>query len=143
MKRVLSIEISAIKHMTEDEAKVERCMLALLPPLERERAEIQKIRSRGHHGNEITLMRIQSLADPEHVAEYIFESIDDYSKNILLLTKSSRIEDEKRLHLRFSKHMLLKNKLVISDSDEVVKVVIRFSSVQSIDEFLNEKLKGR
>ncbi|MCI4396110.1 MAG: hypothetical protein JHC28_00930 [Thermoprotei archaeon] len=142
MKSVISLEISAIRHMTEDEEKVERCIAALLPQEMREKTEIQKSRVKGHYGNEITYMKLNETKSPEKILSYVSGRLDDYSRGILEATIEDRIE-ENRLHLRFHKHLLLEDKLVLSDSDEVVKVTIVFSSKDSLREFLETMIKRR
>lgn len=142
MVRISSIEISAIKHSTEDEAKIEKCLSSLIPPEEREKMKIIKSSAKGHYGNEIVYMKIVETANSEKIAMYVLNGLDDYSKGILLQTVEQRTED-KKLYLRLHKHMLLENKFIISDSDEAVRVLIRFASKEALTQAIEEALKGR
>jgi len=142
MVKISSIEISVIKHSTEDEAKIEKCLSSLIPPEEREKMKIVKSSAKGHYGNEIVYMKIVETANSEKIAMYVLNRLDDYSKGILLQTVEQRTED-KKLYLRLHKHMLLENKFIISDSDEAVRVLIRFASKEALAQAIEEALKGR
>jgi len=141
MVRISSIEISVIKHSTEDEAKIEKCLLSLIPPEEREKMKIVKSSAKGHYGNEIVYMKIVETANSEKIAMYVLNGLDDYSKGVLQ-TVEQRTED-KKLYLRLHKHMLLENKFIISDSDEAVRVLIRFASKEALTQAIEEALKRR
>ncbi|MGC8563412.1 MAG: RNA-binding domain-containing protein [Fervidicoccaceae archaeon] len=142
MAKIVSIEISAIRHMTEDEKKVEACINALLPPEEREKSKLIKTNTKGHYGNEITYMKLAEVSDPERVGSFILNNLDEYSKNIISMTAEQRIEG-KKLYIRLHKHLLLDNKLVISDSDEAVRIAIKFTSEESLKKTLEELRKRR
>lgn len=142
MTRIASVEITAIRHMTEDEQKVEKCLAALIPPEERERYRILKSNAKGHYGNEITYMKLVEESNPEDVGMFILKNLDEYSRKILSMTAEQRI-DGKKLYIRLHKHLLLENKFVISDSDEAVRIMIKFTSSEALRETLQEVLERR
>ncbi|MCD6487984.1 MAG: exosome protein [Desulfurococcales archaeon] len=129
MIRINRVELLTYGHATEDESKVLKAILNLLPRDLAKRVNTVKQIVKGHYGNLITIYRIV-LRGRDSIAflEYLATRLSDTEKNILKLSFPLRYNGHaKKLYLRFDKQQLFLGKIVLSDGDDVVKVVISFS----------------
>jgi len=139
-RRIQRIEITAIKHATEDPDKIEESLKSLLPGEFKSKVVYEKIASTGHYGNPITYYRLVLQGDEaERVFENIIAKMESTSKNLLTATLKERIQGGSILHLRFHKHYLLSKRFILWDGDESIKVTVRFRDRRSLEKTLREK----
>ena len=140
MVKVRYLEVSASCHATEDVDKVRKAMLNLVPEDLREKISFTEKTFRGHYGNPIILLSFRLKGgDAEKTLKHIASKIDEISKKLLNASLSLRLELPK-LYLRFSKQEAYLGKIVLEDSDDIVKVVISFTARETgaLKEYLRE-----
>ncbi len=138
-KGVKRIEYTLIKHATEDNDIIRRIMMMAIPSEYRDKIVIDTQKAKGYHGNEIIVLKTGlSGREADKALEYLFTMLDKASKNLLLATLENRIQGKNILHLRIHKQYLTENKFVLWDSDESLKITIRFNT--PIDRKILEKM---
>ncbi|AFH43116.1 hypothetical protein IOK49_00120 [Fervidicoccus fontis] len=131
---IKQIELRVIQHMTEEEDRVLRSLLNALPEDLREKVKPVAVSSKGHYGDTIIFYKVVlEKEDAEKAAEFIIRSFDKCSVFEIKNTFYNRFSDNS-FHLRLDKFKLLENKFIISNSDDVVKIVIKESKKGSIKE---------
>lgn len=144
MNKVQRVTISVIKHMTEDEYLVKSSLLNAIPPMLRSSVNVFSTKTKGHYNNDIQIFTATfEKNEAEEVSDYIFKNLDELSLTILKHTLEYRVEEGKTLHLRLDKHLLLSNKFVLSDSDEIVKIVIKFTNSKFLLEEISRWFDAR
>ncbi len=140
MVKVKSLEVFASCHATENLDKVKKAMLHIVPKELREKVVFEEKTLKGHYGNPIVRLsfKLKGL-DAEKTLKYIAESLDEVSKRLLGASLSLRVETSK-LYLRFSKQEAFLGRVILEDSDDIVKVVISFSTkrTESLEQYLKE-----
>ncbi len=129
MLRLNKIEITAYSHATEDEDKVLTALFNLIPKEIRDNIKLFKQRVKGHYGNDITILR---ATIPSKIAvsvlKYIAENMNDVEKSVLRASLRLRYDERNnKLYLRFDKQSLYSGKIVVSDSNDIVHLVVSFS----------------
>jgi len=125
---VISVELEAICHATEDVEKVESALLNFLPP--RLRAQFKELVSRrlhtGYHGNPIILLTLK-VDDRQAALEVFCRILSDLATGggVNDAELRSRMDGSGNLYLRFDKQLAYLNKLVLFDGDDVVRVKIK------------------
>jgi len=128
MVKVMSLNFSASCHATEDVEKVKRAMLNLIPEDLRKKVSFDEQILKGHYGNPIIRLSFNLKGeDAEKTLRHIAKNIDEISKRLLNASLNLRLELPK-LYLRFSKQEAYLGKIVLEDSDDIVKVVVSFST---------------
>jgi len=121
------IELVTHVHATEDEHKVIKALLNLIPPSLRSKANISSSKVTGYFGNTIRTLRIEFRGkDAEEIANYLLSSLDNLDKELLRASLEDRFKDN-RLFIRFNKQMAYRGSVRIDDGDDVIKVVIRMN----------------
>ncbi|ADI32703.1 RNA-binding domain-containing protein [Staphylothermus hellenicus] len=142
MINVREITILTHCHATEDCEKVLHAVRNILPSNIRNNIVFNKQVLRGHYGNPITIIRATITSNAEQVLKHIANLMDDTEKTILSVSFDLRYgRRENKLYLRISKQKAYSGKVVIHDSDDVIKLVIRFKGSrrpEKIKEFLRE-----
>ncbi len=122
---ISKVSISLICHATEDQSKVERALLNLLPEGIRGSAQVKYAVARGHHGNEIM---IASLEEEGQTAK----DVVDYITKLLPPGDLLRLRDELNRYfdsrstffMRLDKQKAYSGMLRLSDSDDIIRVKI-------------------
>jgi RNA binding exosome subunit len=96
--KVVSIELSAIAHATENLEAVEKAMRNILPFEICESKQFTRRYLKGHHGNPITTLNLNIMKKDETklILENIFRLMDKNEKEKLILT--NRKHSEESLH---------------------------------------------
>jgi len=140
MVKVRSLDVSASCHATEDVEKVKKAMLNLVPEDLRKKISFNEQILKGHYGNPIIRLSFKLKGeDAEKTLKHIAKNLDEISRRLLNASLSLRLELPK-LYLRFSKQEAYLGKVVLEDSDDIVKVVISFSArrTESLRKYLEE-----
>ncbi|MEB3758823.1 MAG: hypothetical protein GSR82_04045 [Desulfurococcales archaeon] len=128
-KRFLrEVIISTIMHSTEDEDKVRKAMLHVVPESLREKVidKISIAASRGFHGNEIRFLQLLIRGkEAEEVFARILCNLDDTNRAILSDTLDERIDGSGNLYLRLGKQEAYLGKLVLLDGDDSLRIVFK------------------
>ncbi|MET1160695.1 MAG: RNA-binding domain-containing protein [Thermoprotei archaeon] len=136
------IEIKTFCHATEDCAKVMKALLNIIPPdLRREYSVVKQV-VHGYYGNPITIYTLRIREGLASVIDYIANKLDSSDKAILSATLDLRYDRRaNKLYLRFSKQDAYLNKIILSDSDDIIKVTISFKNARGINR-VREYLKN-
>lgn len=128
---ISQIEIMAFCHATEDCSRVEESIKNVLPHDMRKSIKMSLNVERGYYGNPITII-IAKIADRQQVntvIKYITAVLEDLEKKILRSTFDLRYDHKTgRFIIRFSKQDALLGQLKITDSDDVIKVVLHIKN---------------
>ncbi len=140
IRGVSRIEITAIKHATEDPVKLVKVIERIIPRELRGKMVLEKQEYSGHHGNPITYYRVVfEDSDAARVLGEIMGKIEPTSLSLLRATIEQRIQGNNVLHIRLHKQYLLSGRFILWDGDESVKVTIRFRDRQSLRRMLSDK----
>ncbi len=129
-----TLELSAFVHSTEDERKVLDALLNTVPadlrPVVAQRVRVQSLE--GYYGNVIKIVRLTiSGSQAEEALRYLLCGMGRRSRELLLATLESRVERRRaRVHIRLSKQDLFLGRLVLSEGDDVVKIVASFEGAR-------------
>jgi len=135
---VSEIKFEAFSHATEDPRKVEKAILNLIPEDSQMNIKIMKSRVEGYYGNPILILKVV-IRDKDlikRVIEYIASRMDSLDKKLLESTFDLRVNKSKNLYMRFDKDDAYSGKLTLSDSSDVIKVTISFSSIRRKDDLI-------
>ena len=135
--RVRSLEARVYVHATENEEKVIRALHNLIGS-----SNIVVEELRGYFGNPITVVSTsREKEEAEEAFNRMISMLTEPDKRFLLSSLEERVDKEGSLHLRFDKQKAYLGKVVLSDSDDVIKVRVRFfreSGEQLIEELRSE-----
>jgi len=115
-------------------------MLNLVPEDLRKKISFNEQILKGHYGNPIIRLSFKlKREDAEKTLKHIAKNLDEISRRLLNASLSLRLELPK-LYLRFSKQEAYLGKVVLEDSDDIVKVVISFSArrTEALRKYLEE-----
>ncbi|MGC9072028.1 MAG: RNA-binding domain-containing protein [Acidilobus sp.] len=117
------IEARVFAHATEDKSKV---LMALRNVV----GDVQVVEEdlKGYFGNPIIVL---TASCGPGVADQVFDKVigglSEPDRRFLLSTLDERLAKEGVLHIRLDKQKALKGRFVLSDSDDVIKLTVRFS----------------
>lgn len=141
---VLSTEISAFCHATEDLDKVKAALGNILP--ESARAELESSMSiamlEGHYGNPIFVLRLK-IEKPElaeALLKQLLASLPEGDLAMLDRTLEQRLDSSGNLYLRLDKQQAFLGDFRVYDGDDVIKVKVKLSP-QARQIILNKSLK--
>ncbi len=147
MKRKLDVSrvsFSMIAHATEDKELLERIFRGILPEKLRGKARVEESSTKGYHGDEIRVYRTTlSGKDALEALEKIISSLTEESMRFLSATIERRLQNDRILHLRLGKQELVSGKYVLVDTDETVKITVRFDRKASPHEIEERFLEVR
>ena len=127
MIKINEIEYITYCHATEDCSKVLTALKNLLPPEIRDNVEFSHQTLHGYYGNPIVIYNAKLREKTEEIIEYLSNKFEDSEKAILSATLELRYDHRaNKLFLRLSKQDAYHYKVVLVDTDDVVKVVISF-----------------
>jgi RNA binding exosome subunit len=124
---VSRVELSSFAHATEEESKVIRAILNILPVEYREEAarSIYKTITHGYYGNPITILRI-IISDEErscNILAHLVSKLSEENFQFLISTVSERF-DHGKLYLRVDKQKAYLGEISLSDRDDIIKIVV-------------------
>ncbi|WP_198002079.1 RNA-binding domain-containing protein [Caldivirga maquilingensis] len=127
------IDVETHAHATEDYDKVITALTNLLGLTVIKLIETNSLR--GHYNNPIKVfkltLRLRNCSN-DNLVKSIAAKLSDDDKRILRISLDSRINGNK-LYLRFDKQRLYLNTVALSDSDDVVKVIIHVNPIKLRD----------
>ncbi|ABU81424.1 RNA-binding domain-containing protein [Ignicoccus hospitalis] len=133
------VEVTVIIHATEDPEKVMESVFNLLGLNKEDVDEVETLRSRGHHGNPITYVKMVIKGKKAQKAlRNIISRMDELEYQILKREMDLRTEGSK-LYLRFDKQRAYLNEVSLSTGSDVVRVVAVFKG--RVDEGALEKFR--
>lgn len=116
-------------HATEDYDKVAAALINLLGQAASKLIEVRSLR--GHYNNPIKVFRVELKlrgCGNDELVRSIASKLSNDDKRLIKISLDSRISGNK-LYLRFDKQRLYLNELVLSDGDDVVKVIIHLNPI--------------
>ncbi|PLJ77063.1 RNA-binding domain-containing protein [Infirmifilum sp. SLHALR2] len=139
----VSIEFSCSVHATEEEERVLRALINLLPEELRSVSDLPMTKhvTHGFYGNPILLIRvIYGEQEADKIALHIFSSMPSKDTQSVLQDFQSRFA-KGRLYLRFDKQEAYRGSIKLSSGDEVIKCVIKLKPNIRRSEDLERVLK--
>ncbi|MEZ0345411.1 MAG: RNA-binding domain-containing protein [Infirmifilum sp.] len=124
----VSVEISTSAHATEDEERVIKAMLNILPEELRseELSNLRKNLSYGFYGNPIVLFNLELLEEKaDKVVFYVFSRMHREDLEEVFNDFENRFA-KGRLYLRFDKQEAYYGELKLSSADEIIRCIIKF-----------------
>lgn len=117
------IQLEAFCHATEDESRVEKALLSLVPfdIAERGDLSVSKERIRGAFGNPITILRLEltKSRDIRAVVDSLKERLGAGGRREVSKGLNERLSDDCQFWLRFDKQEAYKGRLVLGGQDTV------------------------
>lgn len=146
MVEIRGAEVSTYCHYTEDCVKVLQAVKNIFPEGLGDRVFFEKQVVYGYYGNPI---EIYTAKLDETLGSSLFKSIisrmSREDRALLCLSLKLRYEPDKgRLYLRLSKQDAYFNRIVLLESDDVIKVVFHLKkvSLRELEEFIRSFDKG-
>lgn len=131
MKIAHSIKITVFVKEEENEEKIRKTLLSLLPfDLEKEKIELKQSIATSFNEKKIRIFEILLIKD-KHVnifLENLINKLSKETKELILKQAESRIDDKCNFFLRFSKDKLIKeNELWITDQGNCFHIKINLA----------------
>ncbi len=122
---IRSVEFSVFSHATEEEERVKRAVLNLLPegvgePLEERRLS-------GYYGDPITMitLKIQKRKPSTEAFRNIFRRLSSIDRQALIEGAEDRVDHAGRLYIRLDKQRAYQGRAVLNEADPI-KMKVRF-----------------
>ncbi len=133
------LRVSVFAHATEDLNKVRHALLNVIPPELRGSKAFDEEVVRGHHGNEIRILKLEFHGEVAlKTLKHIMCSLTESDRRVLTLSVEERVGDVKsHLHLRLGKQEAYMGRLTIRDGSDVVKVSATVEGCRSLDDVRN------
>ncbi len=128
-----------IGHATENPEILGRLITKLVPEDIRSKIKVEKQVMKGYYGNQITMYAVRlSGDDASKTLSYILSRMEDSSKKLLKATAELRIQKPSTIYIRLHKQLLVEDRFVLWDGDDVVKIKARFKSSRELKKMLEE-----
>lgn len=117
---IASLELSVFSHATEDEGKVERALLNLIPE-EVAKTDLRVQELSGHYGDPLILMTAK-IADRKDAGESfrsLVRSLSTLDRRRLIDEAVDRVDEAGNLYLRFDKQKAYGGKAVLHEADPI------------------------
>jgi len=137
---IRSLEARVFVHATEDKAKVLKALMNVVGD-----TQIVEEDLTGYFGNPIIVLTAACDEDKaSEVFDRILEGLSPPDRKYLLSTLDERLTKDGVLHIRLDKQKALANKFVLSDSDDVIKLTVRFSGGRSkAEDYLKSRISSQ
>ncbi|MEM1559914.1 MAG: RNA-binding domain-containing protein [Candidatus Bathyarchaeia archaeon] len=121
-----SLELEVYVHATEDEHKVMKAVSNILPRDLYEKLRFDRVRTRGHYGNPITVIKAEArLDDAKAISKYILEKMEKYDREYIRRNLEVFVDSVGTIYLRFDKQEAYLGRIVLKSSDPIC-VRLRF-----------------
>lgn len=132
------VEIITHCHATEDCNKVLHALINLFPRDLRGKVSFKKQILHGHYGNIITIISTKLRGKQAYeLVKHLADSLPKTEKNLLRLTFDLRYDKGgNKLYIRLSKQDAYLGRLILYDSDDVIKMIISFKGNRKPDKIL-------
>ena len=126
------VEISVFVHATEEEEKVERAVLNIIPTGVGANPKIQRLR--GHYNDPIILMttRIRKRKAAREVFRGLIHSLSSLDRRRLFDEIEDRVDEAGNLYLRLDKQNAYRGRAVLHESDPI-HVKFKFRIPHGVD----------
>jgi RNA binding exosome subunit len=124
---VQTVELTVLVHATEDESKVRRAVLNLLPP-DIYPPAFEAVKLEGYHGDPITVLKLnlKHRKPATELLEHIVRQLSSLDITSLLDLLPQYIDESKNLYMRLDKQKAYTGKVVLERHDSIrVKARLR------------------
>jgi RNA binding exosome subunit len=124
---VQRVEMTALVHATEDEAKVRKAIMNLLPP-GIDPPAFEAIKLQGYYGDPITTLKlnVKHRRPATELLEHIVKRLSSLDLQTLRDELPQRIDESKNLYIRLDKQKAYTGKAVLETHDSIrVKARLR------------------
>jgi len=140
--------ISTLCHATENCNKVKEAILNLIPQHIASSTRIAEDTMKGFYGNPIKVFEARFRDEEAYsVLKYIANILSELDKRYVMNSLEVRYDlKENKVFVRIDKQSAYLNKPIISEGDDVIKIVLSFSmlrSVEGVRKFLEEIFFGK
>lgn len=128
-----SIDITAFVYATEDETKIRKAFMNLLPP-GFDQPTISTTKLKGYFGDPITTltMKIKKRRESTDIFENILVRLSTLDQLTLQEELENRIDDSNNLYLRLDKQKLYRNHIALGERNSV-KLKVRPNLPHKVD----------
>jgi hypothetical protein len=119
-RRVQRVEVTALVHATEDEPKVRKAVLNLLPPNIDPQA-FEDVKLKGYYGDPITALKlnVKRRKPATELLEHLVKRLSSLDLQTLLDELPQRIDESKNLYIRLDKQKAYTGKAVLERHDSI------------------------
>lgn len=124
---VQSVEVTALVHATEDESKVRKAVLNLLPP-GIDPPALKAVKLQGYYGDPITALKlnVKHRRPATDLLEHVVRRLSSLDLQAFLDELPQRIDESKNLYIRLDKQKAYTGKAVLERHDSIrVKAKLR------------------
>jgi RNA binding exosome subunit len=117
---VQAVELTALVHATEDESKVRKAVLSLLPP-GLDPPAFEAVRLKGYYGDPITVLKLYARhrRQATKLLENIINRLSSLDIQTLLDALPQHIDESKNLYMRLDKQKAYVGKTVLERHDSI------------------------
>lgn len=122
------IEVETFIHATENREMVVGATLGMFREYN---YEVDERTVLGHHGNPITVVTVKVYGcDSEQAVKQLISRLDKLDRDVIRASLVDRSE-RNRIYLRLDKQELVKGRIVLGHSDDVIKVTISVDGIKA------------
>jgi len=145
-KRVVRrVEITTSIHATEDDVKVRKAVLNLIPDELRNKVKIKQLTFQGHYGNPIKRLTLAITGgNADKVFKNIISKMTETDRRIIDTTLDNRLTSS-HLYIRLSKQEAYQGNIVLYEGDDIIKIVATLNrnvSKEDLRNILRGKIEG-
>ncbi|HDJ83711.1 MAG TPA: hypothetical protein ENG44_01780 [Desulfurococcaceae archaeon] len=145
-KRVVRrVEITTSIHATEDDVKVKKAVLNLIPDELRNKVKIKQLTFQGHYGNPIKRLTLTITGgNADKVFKNIISKMTETDRRIIDTTLDNRLTSS-HLYIRLSKQEAYQGNIVLYEGDDIIKIVATLNcnvSKEDLRNILRGKIEG-
>ncbi len=119
-RMVHKVELTALVHATEDESKVRKAVLNLLPP-DIYPPAFEAVKLKGYYGDPITVLKLNVLhrKPATELLEHIVRRLSSLDVTSLLDGLPQHIDESRNLYMRLDKQKAYTGKVVLERHDSI------------------------
>ncbi|MGQ9542865.1 MAG: RNA-binding domain-containing protein [Candidatus Bathyarchaeia archaeon] len=126
--RIISLELSAIVHATENVEKVKEAILNILPPNLHDSITFKRTYLKGHYGNPIIVFSTRIMKEKlvKGAVEYLFKVMEPTIKQELNIFFAKYLDEDGNFYIRLDKQEAFMKRIKLASGDPIrVKIGIR------------------
>jgi len=114
------LELEVYVHATEDESKVMKAIGNIVPKDLYEKIRFDKVKARGHYGNQITIIKAEvKIDDMKALSRYILDKMESYDREYLYKSLDRFMDHTGTVYLRFDKQNAYLGKVMLRTDDPI------------------------